>query len=177
MKKYDLIFTDPRMTMRKREKIQYTYSGMKRRVKRHPYYIGIPLCSKEDFYVWSQANDEFHRIYDYWEANDKLHKLTASIDKHSKNTGYTIGFMSWMPFGEHMAKDEMGNSYMKGHKHTDEAKAKMAKSGESNPMFNINSDRQIALRIGVSNGTVSRWRRNGVLEIKMQEYGSRFESL
>lgn len=99
----------------KRGKAIATYRGMRRRVEgRHlesnlrihgaprgkHYYVGLDICSKQEFLDFTLNDPDFNRIYKAWVKSGKDNKLTPSIDRIDSRFGYTLSNMEWVTLSE-----------------------------------------------------------------------------
>lgn len=63
-------------------------------------YEGKSLLTREEFYAWSEANAEFHKLFKEWENSNYERRLTPSVDRIDSSLGYEIHNMEWIPFYE-----------------------------------------------------------------------------
>ena len=86
-------------------KLMRTYRNMQSRVggilsnKAH-LYGGLDIMPKEDFYLWSTNDPDFHLLYDAWVASDYDKKLSPSINRIDTSIGYVLGNVEWLTHSE-----------------------------------------------------------------------------
>lgn len=78
-----------------------TYRNMQSRVtgiqsKKHHLYEGKTLLERQEFYEWSKASATFHALFQVWEANGYVRKLTPSIDRIDASEGYELSNIRWV---------------------------------------------------------------------------------
>jgi len=84
-------------------KISRLYSGMKRRIIgkgcKSPYlYLGLSICSKEDFYAFAKSNEAFKDLYNKWKADNWNIRLAPSINRINASLGYELSNIEFVPF-------------------------------------------------------------------------------
>jgi hypothetical protein len=92
----------------KNSKHQYilkTYERMSNRVKGHHknkrhLYLGLPICSREEFYSWAMNHETFHKLWDEWKKAGMPMRLTPSIDRIIPESGYVLYNMDWLTHSE-----------------------------------------------------------------------------
>jgi hypothetical protein len=92
----------------KRSKHHYilkTYERMSNRVKGHHknkrhLYLGLPICSREEFYRWAMDHEAFHKLWDEWKKAGMPMKLKPSIDRIIPESGYVLYNMDWLTHSE-----------------------------------------------------------------------------
>lgn len=75
-----------------------SYTYMQVRVRRQNGYIGLQLCTRQEFYDWSLLDPDFIRLHANWLINrcGKYHRPTP--DRLDSSLGYTIGNMRWVTY-------------------------------------------------------------------------------
>lgn len=78
-----------------------TYRNMKSRVNgiqknKNHLYLNKPLLNKDDFYLWSLSNSDFHNLFKKWEKSNYNRRLTPSIDRINSKNGYTLDNIRWI---------------------------------------------------------------------------------
>jgi len=63
-------------------------------------YDGKSLLSRDEFYAWTEANAEFHKLFKEWEDSNYERRLTPSVDRINSSLGYELHNMEWIPFHE-----------------------------------------------------------------------------
>jgi len=86
-----------------------TYRNMLSRVsgiqaKKAHLYADKEILSKVDFYAFSHASKEFHRLFQAWEESGYCRRLTPSIDRIDSARGYIIDNMQWLTHSENSRK-------------------------------------------------------------------------
>jgi DNA-binding GntR family transcriptional regulator len=81
------------------------YRNMESRVKgiqkiKAHLYEGKSLLTRDEFYAWTEANAEFHKLFKEWEDSNYERRLTPSVDRIDSSLGYEIHNMEWIPFHE-----------------------------------------------------------------------------
>lgn len=82
-----------------------TYRNMLSRVtgvlkeKAHLYY-GLEILDKDAFYAWSLADENFHTLFEEWEASNYDRRLSPSVDRINSFHGYTLINMEWVTHSE-----------------------------------------------------------------------------
>lgn len=89
----------------KKGKLMRAYRNMESRVKgivqkSQHLYFDLPLLSRQDFYEWSLADDDFTNIYEAWVEAGYDRKLSPSIDRIDTGDGYTVGNIRWVTHSE-----------------------------------------------------------------------------
>lgn len=69
------------------------------RLKFH-LYGGKPILDRQDFYAWSLASQDFHRLFDAWLLAGHPRCTAPSVDRIDSDGGYTFGNIRWVPFSE-----------------------------------------------------------------------------
>jgi hypothetical protein len=89
----------------KHQYILYTYNRMAQRVrgqnktKRH-LYLGLPICSRKEFYSWAMKHETFHKLWDEWKEAGMPSRLIPSIDRIIPESGYVLYNMDWLTHSE-----------------------------------------------------------------------------
>jgi hypothetical protein len=81
------------------------YRNMKSRIagiqsKKAHLYAGKSLMSREDFYAWSQGNEDFLRLFTAWVVSGYERRISPSVDRIDATRGYEIGNIRWVTFSE-----------------------------------------------------------------------------
>ncbi len=95
-KKYEK--TKKGFLMRCYRNMQSRVSGVQK-LKSH-LYAGKSILPREDFYIWSLDNDDFHRLFSDWEASSYSRKLSPSINRVDSKNGYDLDNMEWVTHSE-----------------------------------------------------------------------------
>lgn len=72
--------------------------GIQRR-KAHLYY-GLPILSREEFYVISKSDPDYNRLFIEWKDSGFDHRLTPSINRIDSHEGYLIHNVEWVTHSE-----------------------------------------------------------------------------
>ena len=91
------------------------YRNMKSRIigiqkAKHHLYKGKFLLPKEDFYSWSEANEDFHRLFKEWETSEYDRKLTPSVDRVNSEEGYSLSNMEWVTHSVNSRRGSLSNA-------------------------------------------------------------------
>ena len=89
----------------KKGKLMRLYRNMTSRVsgiqkKKAHLYEGKEILAKSSFYEWALASQEFHVMFDAWEASDYDRKLTPTVDRIDSSQGYCVENMRWLTHSE-----------------------------------------------------------------------------
>lgn len=92
----------------KKGRLSVSYGHMKSRVagkcpKGKLKYKGLPILSREEFYIWSNSK-EFDIVYAKWRESNFIKELTPTIDRLDNTKGYTIGNIRWCSLNENSRK-------------------------------------------------------------------------
>jgi len=82
-----------------------TYRNMESRVsgvqwKKQHLYQNKKILPRAAYYLWSQNNREFHKLFDDWTASNYDRKLTPSINRIDSAGDYTLKNMEWITHSE-----------------------------------------------------------------------------
>lgn len=81
------------------------YRNMQSRVtgvqwQKYHLYAGKTLLEREEFYQWSLAEQDFHRLFEAWTIAEYDQRLTPSVDRIKSELGYEIGNIRWITHSE-----------------------------------------------------------------------------
>ena len=87
------------------------YYSMKLRVQgrcSNPHLWALcPLLPKEDFFEWSNNNEDFHRLFQEWGEAGYPRKLCPSVDRVNPTWGYEIWNMEWVTQSENSRRAQI----------------------------------------------------------------------
>jgi hypothetical protein len=63
-------------------------------------YREMDVLSRDTFYAWAMASDDFKRLFREWEASGHDRKLTPSVDRRNSQYGYHLSNMRWITHSE-----------------------------------------------------------------------------
>jgi len=76
-------------------------------------YLGLEILHKKDFYAFSLADNNFHKLFYVWENSGHERRLTPSIDRIDSKLGYTLDNMQWIAFSDNCRKTSRNLVYRK----------------------------------------------------------------
>ena len=99
----------------KKGKLMRNYRNMESRIKgiqwrKAHLYEGKTLISRDEFYDWSMADPEFHRLFDEWVESGYERKLSPSVDRKDSSQGYEIENMEWVTHSENSRRGAMARN-------------------------------------------------------------------
>jgi hypothetical protein len=68
------------------------------------YYIGLPLCLRQEFYDFALKDKNLIKLYKQWQKNDYDHKLIPTPDRIINSKGYTIDNIQFLTLSENQQK-------------------------------------------------------------------------
>lgn len=74
--------------------------------KKAHLYEGLDVLSKEQFYEWALANEDFHELFEEYEKSDYDMRLAPSVDREDSSKGYNLDNMRWLP---HWKNSQLGS--------------------------------------------------------------------
>lgn len=86
-------------------KLMRIYRNMRSRIegvqkKKFHLYRGKSLMPKEQFYLWANNSNEFHRLFREWEESGFERRLAPSVDRIDSDLGYELGNLQWVTQSE-----------------------------------------------------------------------------
>lgn len=89
----------------KKGKLMRTYRNMQSRVdgilkKKAHLYAGLPIISRQSFYLWAMSSPDFHRLFDRWVESGYRCGESPSVDRIDPEQGYTLNNMRWLTHRE-----------------------------------------------------------------------------
>lgn len=63
-------------------------------------YQNKELLPREDFYKWTLADENFHKLFAEWESQNYNQKLSPSINRIDSTKGYVLNNMEWITHSE-----------------------------------------------------------------------------
>ncbi len=96
--------------MRLYRNMQSRVTGVQK-LKSH-LYKGKSLLSREEFYKWAIASDEFWVLFWDWENDGYICTLTPSVDRLDSKKGYEIGNMEWVTHSENSRRGTIARNKM-----------------------------------------------------------------
>lgn len=63
---------------------------MRHRISKEPNYVGLPICSKEEFVSFAIKNKRLKLLFDRWVESGNYLWLKPSVDRKINNLGYSI---------------------------------------------------------------------------------------
>jgi len=82
------------------------WTKMARRVKESPGYLGLPICTLEDFMKWAEGSVYPTMFYAWKEAGHPL-KLAPTVDRIRPDLGYTIENLQWLTYAANSKKGNL----------------------------------------------------------------------
>ena len=67
-------------------------------------YLGLDICTKEDFINWSISSLELISLYCNWVLHNYNRKLSPSVDRINSKLGYTLDNMRWVTLSENSSR-------------------------------------------------------------------------
>lgn len=90
------------------------YRNMQSRINgvqkaKYHLYRGKSLLSREAFYAWGLASDEFHRLMADYHESGFARRLAPSVDRIDSSKGYSIDNMEWVTMSENSRRGAIGS--------------------------------------------------------------------
>jgi hypothetical protein len=78
------------------------YTHMRNRVtgkdkSQNKIYLGLPILSRDEFYVWALEQKEFFRLFYRWQKRGYHRRDCPSINRLVPRLGYSAGNINWLP--------------------------------------------------------------------------------
>lgn len=96
VKKYEK--TEKGFTMRIYRNMLSRITGVQK--KKHHLYAGKALLDKADFYLWTQDNEQFIKLFEAYQQSGFERKLAPSVDRIDSSKGYTLDNIEWVTHSE-----------------------------------------------------------------------------
>lgn len=80
------------------------------RLKAH-LYRGLSILPKQDFYIWANADEDFHTLFNIWETSGYDRKLCPSINRIDSSKGYELTNMEWITHSENSRLGSIARFY------------------------------------------------------------------
>ena len=96
-------------------KIVSVYSDMKRRVTgmtNDPNYIGLPICTKDEFYYFSLSCPMYAKLFKEWEESGWQNEIKPYIDRIKPINGYVLDNIRWITFLDNVSKNVNDEDYI-----------------------------------------------------------------
>ena len=82
------------------------WTKMARRVKESPGYVGLPICTMEEFMRWAEGS-VYPTMFYAWKAAGHPMKLAPTVDRIRPELGYTIENLQWLPYAANARKGNL----------------------------------------------------------------------
>lgn len=92
-------------------KYTHMYMRVKGKTKHHSKHVwmGLPICSRKDFYEWALKDPSFRKLFARSQKNKKNPKLWVSIDRIDNRLGYVTNNMR---FTTHQNNSRKNNKHL-----------------------------------------------------------------
>lgn len=81
--------------------LQRAYEFAARRIKsaapegRYARYVGLTICSREEFYEAAMQSNDFWRLFKYWKENGFQKGQRPTPDRQDTSKGYLVDNIKW----------------------------------------------------------------------------------
>jgi hypothetical protein len=73
------------------------------RVNAH-YYKNLPIMSREDFFCWSESDEQFKKLYRSWQISGFDNQYLPTVDRLNSDKGYTLDNVEWVTYPENVRR-------------------------------------------------------------------------
>jgi len=93
----------------KKGKVTIIYKDMKARVLgqtgRSDLYLGLDICSKDEFYEFSLNDPIFNALFDKWKKTNWDDEYKPSIDRIVPKDGYVLSNIRWVNYKDNISRN------------------------------------------------------------------------
>lgn len=88
------------------------YRNMKSRIEgvqrvKHHLYKDKELIAKDEFYTWALSSEDFHSLFERYEASGYERKRAPSVDRIDANYGYTLKNIQFITMSDNSSKNTL----------------------------------------------------------------------
>ena len=84
-------------------------------IARHKNYMGLPLLSRQAFYLWALENKDFKKLFDDWKVSGFEAKLCPTVDRIDPKKGYVLSNMRWLTRSKNSSLGNLGRPKKRKH--------------------------------------------------------------
>lgn len=91
-------------------KIKIIYKDMRQRIlgntgRTASNYIGLPICTKQEFYDFSLNDPIYNALFDKWEKSNWDDDYKPSLDRKIPSKGYVLSNIRWVCYKDNISRN------------------------------------------------------------------------
>lgn len=82
------------------KRYDYMQQRIKGKSKNPEKYLGLEICTREEFRKWATDNETLKTLYDTWVKANYSKPLTPSVNRKDVTKGYILDNIEWVTYSQ-----------------------------------------------------------------------------